>query len=154
MNMHARNYYEAGPVEEHADALGKSIALRLAEGADNLPHDISERLKAARAQAVAKRKIVSIKTQTVAATAGSVNFSGGEASLQSGDGDDGWLNRIASLVPLLALVIGLICIAVLQDEIRTREIAEVDTELLTDELPPAAFTDPGFVQFLRTNRTQ
>ncbi len=28
-----------------------------------------------------------------------------------------------------------------------------DSALLTDDLPPAAFTDSGFVQFLRTTRT-
>ncbi|MBC7611256.1 MAG: DUF3619 family protein, partial [Polaromonas sp.] len=29
---------------------------------------------------------------------------------------------------------------------------EVDAALLTDELPPAAFSDPGFVQFLKVTR--
>jgi hypothetical protein len=28
----------------------------------------------------------------------------------------------------------------------------VDAELLADDLPPAAYTDPGFVHFLTTNR--
>ena len=32
------------------------------------------------------------------------------------------------------------------------EVAEVDAALLTDDLPPAAFSDPGFVQFLKTTR--
>jgi hypothetical protein len=30
-------------------------------------------------------------------------------------------------------------------------LAEVDVALLTDELPPAAFADPGFLQFLKTD---
>jgi hypothetical protein len=132
-----------------ADALGKALALRLSEGAEHLPHDITERLKAARAQAVAKRKIVSAQT----VTAGSLAFSSGEAALQLGGSDGGWLNRIASLLPLLALVAGLVSIAVLQDDDRTRELAEVDAELLTDDLPPAAYTDPGFAQYLRANQT-
>ena len=146
MNTHESNHYQAD-VQVGADALGKAIALRLAEGSESLPHDISERLKAARAQAVAKRKIISVQV------AGSVLVSGGEAALQFGDFDGGWLNRIASLLPLLALVAGLISIAVLQDDVRTSEIAEVDAELLTDVLPPAAFTDPGFAQYLRVNQT-
>jgi len=37
-----------------------------------------------------------------------------------------------------------------QDGIRISEIADVDTELLTDDLPPAAYTDPGFTQYLRS----
>jgi hypothetical protein len=142
MNMHDEKQQQI-----RSDALGKAIALRLSEGEDNLSHDISERLKAARAQAVAKRKIVSV--QAVAAS--SLSFSGREAALQLGGQDGGWLNRIASLLPLLALLAGLVSIAVLQDDDRTRELAEVDAELLTDDLPPAAFTDPGFVQYLRVN---
>jgi len=40
----------------------------------------------------------------------------------------------------------------LQDEMRAKEIAEVDAELLIDDLPPQAYTDPGFAQFVRANR--
>jgi hypothetical protein len=36
-----------------------------------------------------------------------------------------------------------------QKEDRANELAEVDTALLTDDLPPSAYADPGFVQFLR-----
>jgi hypothetical protein len=38
--------------------------------------------------------------------------------------------------------------------LRASEIAAVDAELLTDELPPAAYTDPGFLQFLRSNNAE
>jgi Protein of unknown function (DUF3619) len=144
MNAHQDNQYQI-----HADALGKAVAQRLSEGSQNLPHDISERLKAARAQAVAKRKIVGIQLVTAGS---SVVFSGGEAAMQWGAPDGGWLNRVASLIPLLALVAGLISITVLQDDDRTRELAEVDAELLTDDLPTAAFTDPGFAQYLRVTQ--
>lgn len=143
MNTHEDNLFQV-----RAEALGKAVALRLSEGAESMPHDITERLKAARAQAVAKRKIVSVQ----AVTAKSVAFSGGEAAMQFGDSDGGWFNRIASLLPLLALVAGLISIAVLQEDDRSRELAEVDAELLTDDLPPSAFTDPGFAQYLRVNQ--
>ena len=50
------------------------------------------------------------------------------------------------------LVVGLLAINSIQNENRAREIAEVDAALLTDELPPAAFADPGFIQFLKTTR--
>lgn len=141
MNLQESNQYQAS-----ADALGRAVARRLSEGADDLPHDISERLKVARSQALAKRKIVSVQT------AASVVQSGGEAALSFGESDGGWMNRIASLLPLLALVAGLVSIAVLQDDVRTSEVAEVDSELLTDDLPPAAYTDPGFAQYLRVNQ--
>ena len=63
----------------------------------------------------------------------------------------GWWTRIGSVVPLVALVAGLMAISVIQEERRTDELAEVDSALLTDDLPPAAYTDPGFAQFLKTS---
>ena len=39
----------------------------------------------------------------------------------------------------------------MQVDNRANELAaEVDAALLTDDLPPAAYTDPGFAQFLKT----
>ena len=56
------------------------------------------------------------------------------------------------MLPLIALVAGLLAINAFQNDNRAQEVAEVDSALLSDELPPAAFTDPGFVQFLKTGR--
>lgn len=140
------NTYDSSNNPSLADALGAAVARRLSEGSENLPHSINERLKAARTRAVSQRKIANLQT------ASTVSPSGGAAVLHGGGGDGGWWNRIASLVPLVALVAGLACIAVLQEANRAHELAEVDAELLTDELPPAAFTDPGFAQFLRINQ--
>jgi hypothetical protein len=119
----------------------------LSAGTADLPHDISERLRAARAQAVSQRKIA--KTQT----AGSVVNTGGSAALTWG-ADEGlsWWGRVGSVLPLIALVVGLLAINSFQNDNRTKELAEVDSALLTDELPPAAFADPGFVQFLNVTR--
>jgi len=133
-----------------ADAFGQAIAARLSEGADAVPHEIAERLKAARAQAVARRKIANF---VLPAASANLN-AGNEAVLQlGGDGDgEGWWERLASAVPLIALVVGLVCIGILQDDKRANELAEVDAELLIDELPPQAYADPGFVHYLHVNR--
>lgn len=128
------------------DRLARKIAARLSEGAGALPHDISERLRAARVQALGQRKRVRT-VQIAAAVAGN----GSSATLRLG-GDEGlniW-RRMAALVPLLALVAGLLVIDTIQNENRTNELAEVDAALLTDDLPPSAYTDPGFMQFLKT----
>lgn len=119
----------------------------LAAGTADLPHDISERLRAARVQAVSQRKT------TKAQSAGSVLSIGASAALTWGS-DDGlsWWSRIGSVLPLIALVVGLLAINSFQSDNRTQELAEVDSALLTDELPPAAFADPGFVQFLKATR--
>lgn len=120
----------------------------LSFGAADLPYDISERLRAARAQAISQRKIAKKET------AGNVVNAGGAAALTWGSSDDGlnWWSRIASVLPLIALVVGLLVINSIQDDNRAQELAEVDVALLTDELPPDAFADPGFVQFLKATR--
>ncbi|HSV50558.1 MAG TPA: DUF3619 family protein [Burkholderiaceae bacterium] len=130
------------------DRLGFKLAARLSEGAAALPHDISERLRAARVQAVGQRKRV--RAQTATAVVGS----GGAAALLLGDDGPGLWSRMASLVPLVALVAGLLIIDTIQNENRAQEVAEVDAALLTDDLPPEAYTDPGFMQFLKSSRDQ
>lgn len=137
--------------QNRADILQDRFALKatsyLSSGSADLPYEISERLRAARVQAVSKRKIANIRTAS-----GIVN-TGGSAALTWGT-DDGlnWWSRIGSVLPLVALVVGLLTINSIQSDNRAQEIAEVDAALLIDELPPAAFADPGFVQFLKTTR--
>lgn len=132
---------------EIQQAIAQSITSRLQEGADALPHDISERLKAARMQALAKRKVVA-----QSAGAEVVLGSAGQATLQMGSGLRNLWTQLGSWLPLLALVTGMLLISALQDDYRAKELADVDAELLTDTLPPAAYTDPGFAQFLRNNQ--
>ena len=137
--------------KNRADILQDRFALKtvsyLSTGAADLPHDISERLRAARAQAVSKRKIAKVQT------AGNVVNMGGSTALSWGSSDGlGWWGRIGSVMPLIALVVGMLTINSVQDDNRAQEVAEVDAALLTDALPPAAFSDPGFVQFLKIDR--
>jgi hypothetical protein len=85
----------------------------------------------------------------------SVVSNGASATLTlGGDEKTGFWGRMASVLPLVALVAGLVAINVVQNEVRANELAEVDTALLTDDLPPAAYADPGFVQFLRAGNEQ
>lgn len=127
----------SGALEER---FGRAVAARLSSGEADLPHDITERLRASRMQALARRKVVQVRTAPVVA-----GTSGGAAVLGWG----GWFNRLATVLPLVALVAGLVAISAWQDEQRTNELADVDAALLTDDLPPAAYTDPGFAQFLK-----
>ena len=126
------------------DRFGLKTASYLSAGAAELPHDISERLRVARLRAVAQRKIVRLEP--------AVQLAGFGGSATLGWGGVSWWARIGSVVPLIALVVGLLAINSIQNDNRAREVAEVDAALLTDELPPAAFADPGFVQFLKTSR--
>lgn len=131
------------------DGFGRRVAARLTLGAAELPYEITERLRAARAQAMARRKLVS------AQAAPAVIASGGDtATLAFGDEGVSWWNRIASALPILVLAAGLVAIHVVQNERRASEVAEVDAAILTDDLPPAAYADPGFTQFLRSGGTE
>jgi len=125
-----------------ADRFGRQVAARLAAGTAELPYSVTERLRAARVQAVARCKCVNVlRASSIFASGRSLTF-----------GDDGvslW-NRIASALPLIALAAGLILIHGIQNERRASEVAEVDAALLTDDLPPAAYADPGFIQFLKS----
>lgn len=126
------------------DTFAKAIALRLTQASESLPHSITERLKAARMLAMEKRQIVVVR-----AAAYGISSNGHTAALQ-GPYNRLW-GRIGAAFPILALVAGLVLIHSFQNDMRAQEAAEVDAELLTDDLPPDAFTDPGFVQFLRAN---
>ncbi|HEY8358162.1 MAG TPA: DUF3619 family protein, partial [Ramlibacter sp.] len=101
----------------------------------------TERLRAARVRALQVRKQAATRTAPIVLGAGGAAALGGEKfSL--------W-TRIGSVLPLVALVGGLVLIHSFQADHRANEIAEVDAALLTDDLPPAAYADPGFVQFLK-----
>jgi hypothetical protein len=123
------------------DRFGLKVAARLNE--QPLPHDISERLRVARQSAMAL-----YKKQMPLQTASTASMSGGAAVLGGGDGLN-WFNRIASALPLLALAAGLIAVNVMTSNDRARELADVDVQLLTDELPPSAHADAGFAQYLK-----
>lgn len=128
------------------DRLGCNIAARLSDATHGIPNDISERLKVARMQALSKRKVIKLQTATT------VNVQGGAATLNAGDLEGNIWSRLGAVIPLLALVAGLLTIAVVQEQQRATEIADVDVELLADDLPPDAYTDPGFAHFLSINR--
>ena len=127
------------------DRYGRTVAARLSAGMAELPYEVSERLRAARTQALASRKRA---VALHAAPAVSVSISGGVATLSGGDSMS-WWHRVGALLPLVALVAGLILINAVQNEHRANEVAEVDAALLTDDLPPAAYADQGFIQFLK-----
>ena len=136
----------------HTDNLqnrfGLRVAARLSAGTEGLPHDIGERLRVAREQAVARRKQPAAVLRQRAAVAASRN--GNTATLSFGDDGLGFWGRLTSAALVLVMAAGLIAINVIQDDDRTMEVADLDAALLTDDLPPEAYADPGFLQYLKT----
>lgn len=132
------------------DALQTRVALRIAarlgEQSNQLPHDITERLRVAREQAVARARQLRLAQL---ATAPALQVAGRSGStLALGKSPSRWW-RLASLLPLMVLVLGLLFIQHLHEQAEIRAAAEVDTALLADDLPPEAYGDPGFVAFLK-----
>jgi len=132
------------------DRYGLKLAARLSQGSAELPHDISERLRVAR-QLAARKQAVVVRLRP----ASSWVASDATAALNFGDEGLNLWSWLAAVLPLIALVVGLITIQVVQNDDRADELAEVDAALLTDDLPPAAYTDAGFLQYLKSanNRT-
>jgi len=155
------------------------VTARLEEGGQGLPHDISERLRIAREQAVEVARLAHQAQQarlgvaavaeaapavaTVLAGAGPQGGSvfGGWAEPEQGrragrgrrldDGPLSWGWKMAAALPVLALVAGLWLVSAYHDQEKVEATADIDTAILTDDLPPDAYADPGFEEFLRND---
>jgi len=126
---------------------GVRVASMLGESAQSTAPDISERLRFAREQALSRAKAA--RRQVQAATAPVVVSRGRSAALAS---PLGWWFKLGSAAPLALLVLGLAGIAHVHDKAQIAAVAEVDAALLSDDLPPDAYTDPGFAEYLKTTR--
>jgi hypothetical protein len=135
-------------LETLQDRYGLRVAARLSMGTQTLRHDVTERLKAARMQALARRRVAA------RAPASAVLAAGSAAVLGGGDEPMNIWSRLAMVLPLVVLVLGLVTIHSLQNERVAGELAAVDAALLADDLPPAAYADPGFARFVELRRRQ
>ncbi len=128
---------------------GMLVSARLSEGTEQLPHDVTERLRHARQVALAHRqKASSVQVND----AGSGLSSTATLSFGGGGRGKSWWTSLTALVPLAALLLGLGLIEHFHVQDQIAAAAEVDAALLSDDLPPAAYSDPGFVEFLKTSR--
>ena len=139
-----------------ADALqlrfAARLSTRLSELSESLPHDVSARLRFARETAL---KRASELRRTQAHPVPGVGFGvvgmGRQAALSGGPEHSPWWLKFASLVPMLGLVIGLVLIQQGGIYEQILAVADIDTALLADNLPPSAYSDPGFSEYLSSN---
>ncbi|MFM2112892.1 MAG: hypothetical protein RLZZ271_1552 [Pseudomonadota bacterium] len=130
-------------IQSKTDRFGYKVAGALTSANDCLPHDITERLRAARVQALSHRKrTLEVRTAPVITSVSS------NGTLTLGFGAGFWEN-MGALIPVMVLLLGMFAMDNLQNHMQVSELAEVDSALLTDDLPPAAYSDPGFAQFLK-----
>ena len=118
--------------------LAYKIRHALNDNLDNLPASTTDRLAAARAAALARKKAdapVRAKQQRAA-------FDLGELfSMQ-------WVTRAAVVAPLLLMAAGMVGVYQYEHEQRAAELAELDAAVLSDDLPLTAYTDHGFNAYL------
>jgi Protein of unknown function (DUF3619) len=120
------------------------VIARLNEGAQALPPEVAERLRFSREAALERARAVRAANAAVP-TLGATN----SGSLVLGGWFGPWGVRVASLVPLIALIAGLALIQHAQTEAQISITAEIDADLLADDLPPKAYSDAGFVEYLK-----
>ncbi len=133
------------PLAHRQQALEARFGLRVAQALHEpeVGHDIEQRLRVARQQALARAaaaRQAAIPATPVVGRAGSTVTLGSVGN---------WWLRAAAWAPLLVLALGGVFIAYVDDEERIRAAVEVDAVLLSDTLPPKAYTDPGFTEYLR-----
>ena len=135
------------------DALQARFALRvtarLSESARELPHDVTERLRFAREQALERARLA---TRVQVAPNVQAQGSGSATLTAVGGPATGWWLKLASALPLVALVSGFLFIQHSHIQSQISAAAEIDAALLADDVPPAAYSDPGFVEFLKVPR--
>lgn len=136
------------PTAADMDLWARSLTAQLNTASQDLGHDIGERLRVARQMALKARPMPQrLMRHSLALQANGTLSAPPEEELNL------W-RILASALPLLALVSGLLFIQVLQQDMAASDIASLDSALLLDELPPDAYTDPGFVQFLKLKLQQ
>lgn len=114
----------------------------LNESLDSLPASTTEKLASARKIALSHKKKESpllawVPRHLYAGQIG--NFFSEPLS---------WLTRMGLVVPLIVLALGLISIYQYEQERHIKDTAEIDAEVLADELPLSAYVDHGFNAFL------
>ena len=126
--------------EIQADQFGRASAALLSQSTQNLSAGIKDRLYAARMKALSVRKAEKVLVQKPVLAGVSGNWN---------SGSNGMWDAAGWIAPLVVLVFGLIGIAQWQNDSRINDIAEVDAALLSDDVPPDAYADGGFLAFLK-----
>ena len=121
--------------------LAYKIRHALNEQLDHLPASTVDRLAAARAAAMARKK------------PDAARFGFGWRALGAFFSSPA-VSRLAIAVPLLALVIGMGGMYQHEQQQQLAALADIDAAVLADELPLTAYLDPGFNAYLESQQRQ
>ena len=126
------------------DRIGSAVRECLDSSTAQLPRRVTDRLYHARLAAMAARKHEFIpQLERVLRPQLVLNQSGNSSQPSSN-----W-SRLSWFAPFIVLAMGLLAIAEWQQDARINDIAAVDIALLSDDVPPDAYMDSGFLAFLK-----
>jgi hypothetical protein len=116
----------------------------------HLPESITQRLATARTVAVSRKKTgvqvqLFVPVPSLAGAGGYGNRAGGAPDHKR---RFGWLGRLSVVMPILLGIVLFVGLYRLEEHNRIAELAEIDSAILSDELPLAAYLDHGFKAFL------
>ncbi|MBW8074677.1 DUF3619 family protein [Metallibacterium scheffleri] len=121
---------------------GYAVAARLSEASERLDPEIADALARMRREALDRRRRPAAGMLWVAqGTQAVLGHSRREGA--------GWRVRLGLALALPTLLFGLYALQHYEQERFVHRIADIDTALLLDDLPPQAYTDPGFRTYLR-----
>lgn len=123
--------------------LANKIRQALNEGA-RVDARVAERLRAAREQALAARRVSPASEHEPALAAARARATG----LVAGFGGIGGFS-LRVVLPALLTIAGLVAIFSWQQDRRAADVVELDAQLLTDDLPLDAYLDKGFEAWLK-----
>jgi hypothetical protein len=126
------------------DRIGSAVRECLDGSTAQLPSRVTDRLYLARLAAMAARKQEFVpQLERVLRPQLALNQDGNSSQPSSN-----W-NRLSWFAPFIVLALGLLAIAEWQQDARINDIAAVDIALLSDDVPPDAYMDSGFLAFLK-----
>lgn len=125
-------------MSEDFELLNRKICHILDQGTDKLDAGIAAKLSQARGMAIDRygRHVAVARNPRLALT--------------NGDVTHGWFRRARAAVMMLALGLGAVGTYYWNGLEQAQEHVEIDSELLSDDLPPSAYIDPGFQEWLDT----
>ena len=124
--------------------LAYKVRHALNETLDELPASTTDRLAAARALALSRKKAEAASPRQAQHRQQPGFAQVDLASLLSMR----WVARVAVVAPLVAMVAGLVGVYQVQQEQHVAELADLDAAVLSDDLPLTAYTDHGFNAYL------
>lgn len=129
------------------ERFGWQVRQVLNRSTQGLPPTVENRLAQARAMALARKK--ADNPLLAIASARRLSFAGGQGGVLGSDSFSAhWMSSLGGIIPALALIFGIWFVFDIQQNEEANALAEIDAQVLVDDLPLDAYLDQGFSMFV------